>query len=256
MGCADEPAESARADVRNATMIVLAFDTSGTACSVAVADVGQGEPGAPPGIAQSREVVRGHAEALMPMVADVMAEAGLGFDALDLIAVTVGPGLFTGLRAGIAAARGLALATGLPCVGVSAFAALAATCRRDGPSADVETLAVCIDSRRADIFVQAFDRAGTAIDAAAAVLPSALAQRLPAGPVAVAGSAADPAQHALIAAGRAARLLPVRSVCPRALIRFAAAAWQNDSALPPQPLYLREPDTGPSADVAPTRRPL
>ena len=133
-------------------MIVLAFDTSGTACSVAVADVGHGLPGVPPGIAQSREVVRGHAEALMPMVADVMAEAGLGFDALDLIAVTVGPGLFTGLRAGIAAARGLALATGVPCVGVSSFAALAATCRRDGPSADVETLAVCIDSRRADIF--------------------------------------------------------------------------------------------------------
>jgi len=48
----------------------------------------------------------------------------------------------------------------------------------------------------------------------------------------------------------------VRSVCPRALIRFAAAAWQNDSALPPQPLYLREPDTGPSADAVPSCRPL
>ncbi len=240
-------------------MIVLAFDTSGTACSVAVADAGHGEPGSAPGIApgiaQSREVVRGHAEALMPMVADVMAEAGLRFDALDLIAVTVGPGLFTGLRVGIAAARGLALATGVPCVGVSAFAALAATCRRDGPDADAETLAVCIDSRRADIFVQAFDRVGTAIDAAAAVLPSALAQRLPAGPVTVAGSAADTAQQALIAAGRAARVLPVRSICPLALIRFAAAAWQSDCVLPPQPLYLREPDTGPSADATPTCRP-
>lgn len=231
-------------------MNVLALDTSGVACSIAVTDVGHGEPG----IARSREVVRGHAEALMPMLADVMAEAGLRFDALALIAVTVGPGLFTGLRVGIAAARGLALAAGVPCIGVSTFAAMAASCRRDGLDAGDETLAICIDSRRADIFVQAFDGAGTAVSTAAAVLPATLAQVLPAGAVRVAGSAADPAQHALIAAGRAARVLPVRSVCPLALARFAAAAWQAGAALPPQPLYLREPDTGPLADTAPPCR--
>jgi tRNA threonylcarbamoyladenosine biosynthesis protein TsaB len=227
-------------------MNVLAFDTSGAACSVAVADVSRGDPG----VARSREVVRGHAEALMPMVAGVMAQAGLRFDALDLIAVTVGPGLFTGLRVGIAAARGLALATGVPCIGVSTFAAMAATCRRNSGSADDETLAICIDSRRADMFVQLFDRGTTALSAASAVPAAALAQVLPAGPLTVAGDAAGPAQRALVAAGRAVRLLPVRSVCPLALARLAAAAWQTGTALPPQPLYLREPDTGPEAGAA------
>ena len=236
-------------------MNVLAFDTSGAACSVAVADVSHGDR---TGVTRSREVVRGHAEALMPMVADVMAEARLRFDALDLIAVAVGPGLFTGLRVGIAAARGLALATGVTCVGVSTFAAIAATCRRDDLSADNETLAVCIDSRRADIFVQPFDRTGTALGAPAVIPPATLGQVLPAGPVAVAGDAAGPAQHALIAAGRVARVLPVRFACPLALACFAAKALQTGTALPPQPLYLREADTGAGAGAgaaaAPTFR--
>lgn len=242
--------ESARAGARNAIMNVLALDTSGAACSVAVVDVSLPDTGA----ARSREVVRGHAEALMPMVADVLGVARLRFDALDLIAVTVGPGLFTGLRVGIAAARGLALASGVTCVGVSTFEAIAATCRRDDLCADDETLAVCIDSRRADNFVQPFDRTGAAVGAPAAIPPAALAQVLPAGPVALAGDAAGPAQNALIAAGRTVRVLPVRFACPRALARFAATAWQTGTALPPQPLYLREADTGAGAAAAATVR--
>ena len=87
-------------------MRVLAIDTALAACSVAVLDTEYG------GIlaSESTAMVRGHAEALLPMLKRVMDQAGLGFSDIDRIAVTTGPGSFTGLRVGIAAARGIALA--------------------------------------------------------------------------------------------------------------------------------------------------
>src|SRR6266853_3397229 len=122
-------------------MKVLAFDSSAAACSAAVRD-GDG------GLLAHRfeSLARGHAERLMPMLRAVMAEAGLAFAALDLIAVTTGPGSFTGIRVGLAAARGLALASGLPILGVTAFEALAqavSPVERAGLG-----LLVAIDSRR------------------------------------------------------------------------------------------------------------
>src|SRR5678815_1575047 len=101
-------------------MIVLGLDTCLSSCSVAVRD---GERV----LASAREVMaRGHQERLAPMAQAVMAEAGLSFDKLDRIAVTVGPGSFTGLRVGIAFAKGLALALDLPTVGVGSLEALGA----------------------------------------------------------------------------------------------------------------------------------
>src|SRR6202049_2571874 len=102
-------------------MRILAIDTALEACAAGVIEMPDRV------LAQeSLAMARGHAEALMPLLARVMDQAGIGFDALDRIAVTVGPGSFTGLRVGIAAARGIALATGKPAVGVSTLAALAA----------------------------------------------------------------------------------------------------------------------------------
>src|SRR5688500_19241349 len=103
-------------------MRVLAIDTALAVCAAAVLDTER------PAL-QAREsvpMVRGHAEALMPMVARVMDAAQLEFAELDRIAVTTGPGSFTGLRVGIAAARGIALAAGKPTVGLSTLAAYAA----------------------------------------------------------------------------------------------------------------------------------
>lgn len=228
-------------------MKVLAIDTSGAACSVGVCDVGSGEA-----VVQSRAVERGHAEVLMPMLAEAMAAACLRFEALDLIAVAVGPGSFTGLRVGIAAARALALAARRPCVGVPTLAAVAASCRGLSLADPAGTLVVCLDSRRADIFAQAFASTGAALTTAAALAPAALAAVVPAGPLAVAGDAAEVAAVALRAAGRCVQVLPVRATCPLALARFAASAWQisPSSLLPPQPLYLREPDIGASTAPA------
>src|ERR1700710_1431126 len=102
-------------------MRLLAIDTALAACAAAVCDTESGILAI-----ESEPMARGHAEAIMPMIARVMAKAQIGFDKLDRIAVTVGPGSFTGLRVGVSAARGIALASGKPAIGLSTLAALAA----------------------------------------------------------------------------------------------------------------------------------
>src|ERR1700680_5163969 len=101
---------------------ILALDSSLGALSGAGASQRQGEW-------LTREAfearTQGHAERLMPMVAEVMGEAGIAFSAIDCIAVTVGPGSFTGVRVGVAAARGLALASGAALVGATTLAVMA-----------------------------------------------------------------------------------------------------------------------------------
>ena len=99
---------------------VLAIDAALGACAAAVYDAGLGQTLA----VQSYVMSRGHAEVLMPMIERVMR--GTGYESLDAVAVTAGPGAFTGLRIGLAAARGIALAADIPAIGVSAFAAIAA----------------------------------------------------------------------------------------------------------------------------------
>ena len=142
-------------------MRILALDTSSAACSAAVSVDGV--------IAGHRFEVkgRGHAERLMPMVAEAMAAAEMKFTALDLLATTIGPGTFTGLRVGLAAARGLALAGGLPLAGVTTFEAVAHQAAAiagggaavpDVPSSDLP-LVVALDARRGKIYAQAFDAA-------------------------------------------------------------------------------------------------
>ena len=104
-------------------MIVLAIDTACSACSAALARDGVVVA------ARSEAMARGHAEALMPMVQAVMAEARIAWADLELVAVTNGPGSFTGLRTGLAAARGIALAQGIPVAGVTTLEAVAAAGR-------------------------------------------------------------------------------------------------------------------------------
>ncbi|RQH08779.1 tRNA (adenosine(37)-N6)-threonylcarbamoyltransferase complex dimerization subunit type 1 TsaB [Bradyrhizobium sp. RP6] len=128
-------------------MLILAIDTALDACSVAVLDTESAEL-----LAQEQLLMkRGHAEALMPMVARVMQSADLAFTALDRIAVTVGPGSFTGLRVGISAARGLALAAERPAVGLTTLSAYAAPVVGQSGAAPVLS---AIDARHDHVYFQ------------------------------------------------------------------------------------------------------
>ncbi|WP_372782272.1 tRNA (adenosine(37)-N6)-threonylcarbamoyltransferase complex dimerization subunit type 1 TsaB [Phenylobacterium sp.] len=203
--------------------MVLGLDTCLSSCSVAVLD---GERV----VASAREVMaRGHQERLAPMARDAMAEAGLAFDRLERIGVTVGPGSFTGLRVGIAFAKGLALALDLPAVGIGTLEALAA---------EAEGLVFpAIDARRGQLYLQAFEdgRALMAPDALTAETAAARIAELSQGrPFTLVGSGA--ALLADLAPG--ARIIAAEGADARHVARLAARREPG----PLKPLYLRAPD--------------
>jgi tRNA threonylcarbamoyladenosine biosynthesis protein TsaB len=214
---------------------VLAFDSAGHACSAAVAVAGE------IGARRLEPMERGHAEALMPMIDSVLEEARVAVAALDLIAVTTGPGAFTGLRIGLAAARGLALASGVPLLGITSFAAVAAQV----PAADraERTLVVALDSKRRELYLQAF-AGNEPRGEGALVAPEQAASWLPPGKLLIAGDAAH-RLTLLIGTGRDMRRAAGPGFADAAdVARLAAAAWRPGLRPPlPRPLYLRAPDT-------------
>ena len=217
-------------------MRVLAIDTALAVCAAAVLDTERPDLHA----RESVPMVRGHAEALMPLIARVMDAAELEFSELDRIAVTTGPGSFTGLRVGIAAARGIALAAAKPSVGLSTLAAYAAPLIAQDDS--IPVLAV-IDARHEQVYLQVFGVGGRML-LSPRIGPIQEALRvLPLGPVRIVGSAAS-----VIAAAWPANLpapaLVETHPAPDIdwVARLGAAAV--DPA-PPKPLYLRAPDAQP-----------
>jgi tRNA threonylcarbamoyladenosine biosynthesis protein TsaB len=214
---------------------VLAFDTAGNGCSAAVLRDGE--------VAARRfaAMARGQSEQLLPMIDTVLGEASVAIATLDLIAVTVGPGAFTGLRIGIAAARGLALASGVPALGITSFAAVAAQVPRAALAG--RPLVVALDSRRAELYLQAFDTGGVPLGDGALVPPADLAGWVPSGPLLLVGDAAPTLATAL--AGRHPEVVPGPGIADAAdIARLAASAWRPGlRPEPPRPLYLRAPDT-------------
>jgi tRNA threonylcarbamoyladenosine biosynthesis protein TsaB len=194
---------------------------------------------------------RGHAERLMPMLADVMQQAGLAFGDLDLIAATVGPGSFTGVRTGVAAARGLALACGLPLVGATSLAVMARQALAlIGAARGERLLAVAADARRDMAYLQLFDAAGHALGEPLVVSPQDAATALGARPAVVVGSGADMVAAAVEAAGGDAEVA-LRDLEPdaQALAVLAAGLTPVDAL---RPLYVREPDVKPQPGSLPT----
>jgi tRNA threonylcarbamoyl adenosine modification protein YeaZ len=218
-------------------MRVLAIDTALEACSAAVLDTEQG------GILASESIpmVRGHAEALLPLVSRVMSEAGMEFGALDRIAVTVGPGSFTGLRVGVAAARGIAVAAGKPAVGLTTLAALAAPYIAID---DMTPLVAAIDARNDQVYMQMVGSGGRSLiqprvaSLRDAVRDAANARARLVGSAATMMAAAWPAGVQRPPVVDAARAPIIDWVA-----HLGAAAAQALSL--PKPLYLRAPDAQP-----------
>lgn len=215
-------------------MRVLAIDTALGACAAAVFD---SDSGALLGH-ESLLMTRGHAEALMPLIARVMVRSALRFGALDRVAVTRGPGSFTGLRVGLAAARGIALAAGVPAVGVSTLCAYAAPHRAADAASPV---VAAIDARHDQVYLQVF-AGGGADTARLAPLAEAVAAARQA-PARLAGSAA-PAIAAQLAGAAAPLCVDARDAPAIAAVARLGAALRPEQA-PPRPLYLRAADALP-----------
>ena len=171
-------------------MTILAFDTCFGAVSAAVRlDSGTGEPRI---VSVIEPMAKGHAERLLPVIAATLQKAGIGYGDLSRIAVTLGPGGFTGLRAGIAAARGIALSTGLPVAGASSLAVMArAAVRHSGTATPNSALVVAVDARRGEVYLEVFDTSGGASLTAARLATTADAVNLlPRGKTLIVGSGA------------------------------------------------------------------
>jgi tRNA threonylcarbamoyladenosine biosynthesis protein TsaB len=218
-------------------MRVLAIDTALDACSVAVLDTQRAELTA----SETLEMTRGHAEALMPMVARVMDRAKIEFTEIDRVAVTVVPGSFTGLRVGIAAARGIALAAGKPAVGLTTLSGFAAPHIAED---DTKPVTAVIDARHEHVYVQVFAPGGRTI----------IAPRLAPLREAVRAAVSRSARITGSAAELLASVWPHDEPMPVVVdqrnapdigwvARLGAAA--ADGHGPPKPLYLRAPDAQP-----------
>jgi tRNA threonylcarbamoyladenosine biosynthesis protein TsaB len=218
-------------------MRILALDTALDACAAAVLDTERRDLVA----SETQPMTRGHAEALMPMIARVMEAARLEFSDLDRIAVTTGPGSFTGVRVGIAAARGLALAAGKPAIGLTTLAAFTAPHVAAGFAG---TVVPVIDARHGQIYMQVFGPGGRAVIAPRlAALREAVEAVRSRAPVLLTGSAADLVAAEWPADEPPPQIVPVKAPEIGWVARLGAAA-QEDRAVP-KPLYLRPPDARP-----------
>ncbi len=171
-------------------MKILAFDTAARACSAALLDGDR--------VLAERlcEMDRGQAEVLLGLVQDVLAAADMCFAKLDRLATTLGPGSFTGLRVGLATARGIALAAKLPVVGVTSFEAVAngvASSERKG-----RRVLVALDTKRRDFYAQLFDEALHPLDPGGVLSVETCAEVARSGPLLVVGDGAPLLRDALM----------------------------------------------------------
>lgn len=222
-------------------MRVLAIDTALGACSACILQAGDAEPLARESIAMER----GHAEALLPLIDRLSSQVEGGFSTLDRVAVTVGPGSYTGLRVGIAAARGIGLAAGIPTVGVATLSAYLAPLmagERRG------LYAAAIDAKHGQIYIQAVAPGGRTI-----IAPGLMAYRdalrlLGSGPILVSGSAAPALAAEARLQGVEAHVSEASFAPDIAWVARLGALADPGQALP-KPLYLREPDAKPQASA-------
>lgn len=224
-------------------MLLLAVDTSAHLCAACLYDTAQH---AVPALAQE-DIGRGHAERLFPILDRVLTQSGRSFNQLDRLAVCVGPGSFTGVRVGVAAMRGLALALDIPLIGVSVFDALYGSCDA------VQPVLVVIDARRGEVYAQLYETGGApagppqvlSLEAAAALAAQSGAALMGSGVTAL---------RPFLAAGPDAPIVLNESATVDLVSLAQAAAGREPGPQRPVPLYLRAPDAKPQSGFALPRR--
>jgi tRNA threonylcarbamoyladenosine biosynthesis protein TsaB len=221
-------------------MLILAIDTALDACAAAVLDTEAGRLIA----RESQPMKRGHAEALMPLIARVMDTSGVGFAALDRIAVTTGPGSFTGLRVGLSAARGIALAAGKPVVGLTTLTAYAAAAVSETGQHPIIS---AIDARHGHVYFQVVGGNGSSlIRPRVAPIEEALEAARFGAPILVGNAAGILGERWPADAPEPVQIDP-QPAPDIAWVAWLGAAVAPDTA-PARPYYLRAPDAKPQTD--------
>jgi tRNA threonylcarbamoyladenosine biosynthesis protein TsaB len=230
-------------------VILLAIDSAGAGCSAALWD----QASVPDGLLAWRVAVPppGQAERLIALIEAVLAEAGLGYAALGALAVNHGPGSFTGVRSGVAAARGLALATGLGVLAVSSLKALAA-----GLQPGRGEVLAALDARRGEVYAQRFGSDLLPLDAPCAITPeqaAALVSR--SGRIRLVGSGAPLVQpHLSAGVSSVIETVPADArMVARCAARRLLAGEQPVAGTAVRPLYLRAPDARPAVPLVARR---
>lgn len=193
---------------------------------------------------------RGQSERLVPMVIEVMGEAGLDFSELEAVAVSVGPGAFTGVRIGLSAAKGFSLALDIPIVAVTSFEAVAVSVPAEVRANRL--LAVALESKRSDLYLQLFHDDLRSFSDPIAIEPAALASHIPPGPLLFAGDAKQRAAAGL-SPRNDVRVFEGDDGADAARIAALAAEREVVFDAPVRPLYLRAPDVTLPAGVGSDR---
>ncbi|MDQ0325279.1 tRNA threonylcarbamoyl adenosine modification protein YeaZ [Rhodopseudomonas julia] len=226
--------------------MLLALDTAGPFCAVALATLDEGKINC---LARREvEIGRGHAERLFPLIEECLADASVAYSDLTAVATTVGPGSFTGIRIGVAAARGLALALQIPAFGVDVLEALCEGVRHsEAAHCAAGLVAAVLDAGRGNVFLRMEEISSreeiivsqreVQEEAAAFLAPYAFEGLV------LCGAAADAIAGVLAADGLPAIIADARPSADIAMV--ARLALCGHAVSPPVPLYLRPPDAKP-----------
>ncbi|WP_367716525.1 tRNA (adenosine(37)-N6)-threonylcarbamoyltransferase complex dimerization subunit type 1 TsaB [Nitratireductor sp. GISD-1A_MAKvit] len=224
-------------------MKILAIDTAAALCAACVFGTETDEE-------LSRHVLdlgKGHAEHVMAVIEAALKTAGLGYEALGAVAVSVGPGSFTGVRVGVSAARGLALARSVPAIGISTLEALGAEARVTIPGRNV---LVALGQRAPSLFAAGFDSEGHILLEPQSQSAQWLAEWASAEKAVVYGAAARFVAEAGV---HSLEIHPAGATAD--ILTFARlAAEKGAGSEPPKPLYLRAPDAAPQQNFALPRK--
>ncbi|MBO1038333.1 tRNA (adenosine(37)-N6)-threonylcarbamoyltransferase complex dimerization subunit type 1 TsaB [Brucella pituitosa] len=225
-------------------MKILALDTASSWCAAAVYDSGTDTV-----LAEvSEDIGKGHAEVLMDYIERIMRQSGITMSELDRVAVNVGPGSFTGVRIGVSAARGFALALDRPAIGVSAFDALASEVATSHPG---QPALILLEAHRGEIYAQVFGAGGEAATGPMVLAREealALIQQQSSGTI-LAGSAATALSETLAGAFNVAHVEPTGHIGT-----YAKLAALREPGEAPKPLYMRGPDVKPQTGFALPRK--
>ncbi len=226
-------------------MIILALDTASSTCAACLTRDGQN--GSRIMLVEASEIIgTGHAERLMPMVREVMQQANVSFGEIGMIAVSIGPGSFTGVRTGLAAAKGFAQALNIPAIGISTLEAIAFEAR---PFAGSQPLRVVIDAKRGEVHAQDFAADGTP-DSGPVLLSLQDASRGRGNRILVGNGAS------FVDAQAPSLLITASTASIKIFAEIAVVKGTNDTtSLTIMPLYLRGADAKPQSGFALERTP-